>query len=65
MTNSFDDFGPDGMGIDELSDDDLDLIAGGIPLDGRDPGFGSAMARQNPTMHAARTRPTDDANLWY
>jgi hypothetical protein len=65
MTYSNDDFDPDGMGMDELSDDDLDLIAGGIPHDGRDPGFGSAIGHQNPTMHAARIRPTDDANLWY
>jgi hypothetical protein len=64
MTNFNDDFEPEGTG-DELSDDDLDLIAGGIPHDLRDPGFGSAIGNQNPRMHAARTRPTDDANLWY
>jgi hypothetical protein len=48
----------------ELSDDELDLIAGGIPHDDRDPAFGS-MIYSEPLVTSTQTRPTEDPGLWY
>jgi hypothetical protein len=47
----------------DLSDDDLDLVAGGIPYDDRDPFFGP-MASQ-PRVTSTQLRPTEDPGLWY
>jgi hypothetical protein len=49
----------------ELSEDDLDLIAGGIPFDERDPTFASGVVNSERRMTETQLRPTDDPGLWY
>jgi hypothetical protein len=54
-----------GLQTRELSDDDLDVISGGIPFDERDPTFALGIVDSGRRMTETQLRPTDDPGLWY